>query len=324
MRLVRGSEFTGFSVPASVLTIGNFDGVHCGHRQILAQAGLFAADQRVPVAVLTFEPHPLAVVGPRQAPPRLTPPEERYTLLRQAGADIVAVADSTPALLGLTPEAFIDQVVIPRFHPTHVVEGASFGFGRGRKGTTDTLRDLGRSHGFEVFIVEPVRMQVEHNETVLVSSSLIRALLRAGRVDRAALCLGRAFTLIGVVGRGAQRGVHLGFPTANLDVADQLIPGDGVYSGEAHVSSGSYPAAISIGPAPTFDGGISRVEAHLLGFSGDLYEQPLRLDFHRPLRGQKKFASREELIQQIAADVEQVRRFHEERTRTVSGKERTA
>lgn len=320
MRVVHGPEFNKFELSASVLTIGNFDGVHSGHRQILAQAGLFAADRVLPVAVLTFEPHPLAIVGPRKAPPRLTPPDERVAQLQRAGADWVVVADSNPTLLGLTPEAFVDQIVVPKFHPTHVVEGASFGFGRGRKGTIDTLRELGRTRGFEVFTVEPVRMQVEHNETVLVSSSLIRALLHSGRVDRAALCLGRPYTLIGTVGRGARRGVQLGFPTANLESGDQLIPGEGVYSGEAHVNAGSFAAAISIGPAPTFEGTVIRVEAHMLDFAGDLYGQSMRLDFHRPLRGQRKFASREDLIRQIGEDVADVRKLHAARTRIVAGK----
>ncbi|MFH0983506.1 MAG: bifunctional riboflavin kinase/FAD synthetase [Planctomycetota bacterium] len=322
MRVIRGEDFERLDSPACVLTIGNFDGVHRGHRQIIAQAGLLAADRNVPVAVLTFEPHPLSVVGPHRSPPRLTPAEEKIAQLGQARADLVGVAESTPALLGLTPEDFIDRIIVPRFHPTHVVEGASFGFGRGRKGTTELLQQLGPSRGFETFVVEPVRLQVEHHETVLVSSSLIRKLLQEGRVHHAELCLGRPYTLVGTVGHGAARGVELGFPTANLDGAEQLVPGEGVYAGEAHLAGESYAAAINIGTAPTFGGTTTRVEAHLLDFIGDLYGRPIRLDFHDPLRGQRKFASKEELIRQITEDVTRVRRLYAERTGVVRENEK--
>ena len=317
MRVVRRREFERLELPASVLTIGNFDGVHRGHRQIIAQAGLFAADRGLPVAVLTFEPHPLSVVEPRRSPPRLTLAEEKIAQLAGAGADVVAVADSTPVLLSLTPEDFIDQIVMPRFHPTHVVEGASFGFGRGRRGTTDLLRQLGQDREFETFTVEPVRLQVEHHETVLVSSSLIRKLLESGRVHRAELCLGRPYTLVGTVGTGAGRGVGLGFPTANIGCPGQLVPGAGVYSGEAHLAGRAYPAAISVGTAPTFDGASTHVEAHLLDFDGDIYGRPIRLDFYRPLRAQKKFASKDELTRQITKDVAEVRRLYAERAGVV-------
>ena len=310
MRVIRGQDFDRLELAGSVLTIGNFDGVHRGHRQIIAQAGLFAADADVPVAVLTFEPHPLGVVGLRSTPPRLTPVEERIRQLARAGADIVVIADSTPALLNLTAEDFIDRIVVSRFHPRHVVEGASFGFGRGRKGNIEVLVEIGRARGFETFVVEPVRLQVEHDETVLVSSSLIRRLLQNGRVHRAELCLGRPYTLVGSVGVGASRGAGLGFPTANVESPGQLIPGPGVYAGEAHVGGASYAAAVSIGPAPTFGGSVSRVEAHLLDFDGDIYNCPIRLDFHRPLRAQQTFASKNALVKQITEDVARVRRLH--------------
>lgn len=317
MRVIRGQDFDRLELPASVLTIGNFDGAHRGHRQIIAQAGLFATDRNIPVAVLTFEPHPLSVVGPRRSPPRLTSAEEKIAQLGQAGADVVAIADSTSSLLDLTPKDFIDQIVVPRFHPTHVVEGASFGFGRGRKGTTETLRQLGAEHNFETFVVEPVRLQVEHDETVLVSSSLIRKLLEDGRVHRAELCLGRPYTLVGTITTGSRRGAGLGFPTANIECPEQLVPRDGVYAGEAHLADRSYPTAVSIGTAPTFGGAVRHIEAHLLDFDGDIYGRSIRVDFHRPLRTQEKFESKEALVRQITEDVDRVRRLYAERTGVV-------
>lgn len=324
MRVIRGEQFDRLELPACVLTIGNFDGVHRGHQQIIAQAGLLAADRSLPVAVLTFEPHPLAVVGPRRSPPRLTLADEKMTQLGRAGADLVVVADSTPDLLGLTAEDFIDRVIVPRFHPACVVEGSTFGFGRGRKGTPQMLCELGRTRGFDTFIVEPVRLQVEHEDTAQVSSSLIRRLLESGRVHRAELCLGRPYTLLGVVGPGARRGAGLGFPTANVVPQQQLVPAEWVYAGEAHLDQASYPAAISIGSAPTFDGAEVHVEAHLLDFEGDLYDRPIRLDFHHPLRAQKKFASKDALVEQIVNDVADVRRLYAKRTRVTRENENSA
>jgi riboflavin kinase/FMN adenylyltransferase len=294
-------------MPQSVLTVGNFDGVHRAHQQLLAQANLFAARTGGPVVVLTFEPHPLTVVAPQKAPERLSLPDERLRLLAEAGADITVVAKSERGLLGLEAEKFVEDVLIARFHPTHIVEGPSFGFGRGRKGTPELLARVAAGFGCEVHIVEPVRLQIEEAEAVMVSSSLIRDLLRDGRVREAALCLGRPYALMGEVVRGDARGGTLGFPTANLHIADQLIPAEGVYAGHARLYHGSHLAAISIGKTPTFGETDLRVEAFLLDFSGDLYGQRLRIEFERFLRPQRRFESAAALIEQLHKDVEAVR-----------------
>lgn len=291
----------------SVLTIGNFDGVHRAHQQIIAQAGLFAANTGGRVAVLTFEPHPLTVVAPTKAPARLMPLEEKLRCIAAAGADVAVVARSDPALLGLEAERFVEEVIRRRFAPTHIVEGPSFGFGRGRRGTAELLRALAAGFGCEVHIVSPVTVQVDEGETLLVSSSLIRGLIRDGKVRRAAMCLGRPYALFGEVVHGEHRGRTLSFPTANLAVAEQLIPGDGVYAGWAVTDAGRFASAISIGMTPTFGGGARRVEAHLLGFDGDLYGRPMRLEFDRPLRGQRAFESGAALRAQLERDVVAVR-----------------
>lgn len=291
----------------SVLTIGNFDGVHRAHQQIIAQAGLFAANTGGRVAVLTFEPHPLTVVSPDKAPARLMPLEEKLRCIAAAGADVAVVARSEPALLGLEAERFVEEIIRRRFGPTHIVEGPSFGFGRGRRGTAELLRTLAAGFGCEVHIVSPVTVQVDEGETLLVSSSLIRGLIREGKVRRAGLCLGRAYALFGEVVHGEHRGRTLSFPTANLAVAKQLIPGDGVYAGWAVTEVGRFASAISIGTTPTFGGGTRRVEAHLLDFDGDLYGRPMRLEFDRPLRGQQAFDSGAALREQLEKDVAAVR-----------------
>ncbi|MDD4889207.1 MAG: bifunctional riboflavin kinase/FMN adenylyltransferase, partial [Phycisphaerae bacterium] len=242
------------------LTIGNFDGVHLGHQRLIARAAELAR----PVVVMSFQPHPMAVLNPRQAPPELTPVELRLRLLEQAGADAVLVMPVTRELLGLEPEAFVRTVVADRFRPRVVVEGPDFGFGRGRCGDIDTLAALGRSFGFGVEVVHGVqRLLPGHHEPVTISSTLIRRLIGGGAVDAAAECLGRPYRLVGrcVTGRG--QGRRIGFPTANVAVESQLLPADGVYAGVARSGGGQWPAAISIGPAPTFEFTEPAVEAHL-------------------------------------------------------------
>ena len=296
------------------LTIGNFDGVHRGHQQIIAQAALLAANAGDLTVVVTFEPHPLSVVTPAKAPARLMPPEEKLACLAAAGADITVVIEANRDLLSTTAEDFIERLAA-RLHPGHIVEGSSFGFGRGRTGTVDTLRSLGRQRDFHVTIVDPVRVQLDGETKVDVSSSLIRTLVAEGRVHRAALCLGRPYTLIGRVTTGQRRGVTLGYPTANLAVDDQLVPADGVYAGFAVAGTARRPAAISIGTTPTFsadpqrpgDGPQSKIEAYLLDAEVDLYNQDLRLEFGKWLREQQRFESAGELRAQIAKDVEAVR-----------------
>jgi riboflavin kinase/FMN adenylyltransferase len=307
VKVIYGLEAVDPPLTRSVLSVGNFDGVHRAHRGLLEQAAACAADAGGPLVVLTFEPHPLTIVAPAKAPPRLSLLEEKLRRLADAGAQLTVIARSEPSLLSLDPERFVEDVLVRRFHPTHMVEGPSFGFGRGRKGTPEVLQRLAARFDFRVRIVEPVNVTLEDGRSVMVSSSLIRDLLSRGRTREAALCLGYPYTLIGTVVRGVGRGKTLGFPTANLDIADQLIPGEGVYAGQANVNDRSFPCATSIGPAATFGGTERHVEAHLLGFDSDLYGRTLRVEFDRFLRPQHKFASPQDLIEQLGRDVHAVR-----------------
>ena len=307
MKVVNGIENIPTWRERPVLAIGNFDGVHRAHQQLFVQAGLFASNTGGPVVALTFEPHPLNIVRPAAAPERLSLPDEKLRRLREVGVDVTVVAKSTAELLALEPEQFVAEVIAKKFHPTHVVEGPNFGFGRGRKGNPQTLRDLAGRFGFEVHIVEPVTLEVDEGDRVMVSSSLVRDLVREGKVHPAALCLGRPYALIGEVVRGHQRGAGLGFPTANVAVADQLVPADGVYAGSVVLDTGAHPAAISIGITPTFGDGRRQIEAHLIDFSGDLYGTTIRVEFGRFLRRQRKFASPDDLRDQLKNDVAAVR-----------------
>lgn len=305
MRVVHGLESARLS--SVVLTIGNFDGVHRGHQAILAAGRRRADAASTRLVVATFDPHPAAVLRRDPVPPTLTPLDEKVRCLEQAGADVLVVVRSRAELFGITAGRFITEVILPHFSPLAVVEGASFRFGRHRQGNVDTLRSAGRTHGFEVEVVEPVRVALGGHPETAISSSLVRHLLSSGTVDQAAVCLGRPYALFGRVTHGAGRGRSLGFPTANLTVARQLIPADAVYAGRAYCKGRYFAAAASIGRNPTFDDTDVAVEAHLLDFTGDLLDQQIRLELIERLRGQQKFDSPQALHDQIARDVARVR-----------------
>lgn len=291
----------------SVVSIGNFDGLHRGHRRILSVAQDHARRLSVPVVAVTFEPHPLTVIAPSRAPKRLTNVAQKLALLGTAGVNVAVVLESTPALLGLEAEAFLRDVVVGRFRPSMIVEGRNFGFGKGRRGDIETLSDLADRFGYSLDIVEPVTVALDGGEPQRVSSSLIRKLVTEGRMEHAAAALGRNYELVGIVERGAGRGRKLGFPTINIRAAAQLIPAHGVYAGRSCVDGTDYRCAVNIGAAPTFESSEPLVEAHLLDFSGDVYGRELVVALSHRLRGQRRFDSPDELARQIRADVEAVR-----------------
>lgn len=289
----------------AVLTIGNFDGVHKAHQALISKARTQARNAS-PVVVLTFDPHPLSIVAPQRVPPSLMPLAERRARLAEAGADMVVVARSDLELLSLSAEEFIRDVVCARFRPVCLVEGPTFGFGKDRRGNVDLLKTLGEVYRFAVHVVPALSLMLD-GAPVTVSSSAIRNFLEDGRVESARVLLGRPYGLYGEVVRGESRGRTLGFPTVNLRTAAQVIPGDGVYAGQTLVDDIRYPCAISIGHKATFGDGPKSVEAHLIGFSGELYGRTLRLEFHRRLRDQRRFESVDALAAQLQRDVEAAR-----------------
>ncbi|HMN95692.1 MAG TPA: riboflavin biosynthesis protein RibF [Phycisphaerales bacterium] len=299
--------------PPVAITIGNFDGVHLGHAALVAAARgiLDGPGRRGRVVALTFDPHPAAILRPADAPARLTLPADRAAFLRAAGADDVRLLTPDRELLGLSPEAFVEAIV--REHrPSALVEGPDFRFGRERAGTVETLRRLGARHGFETVVVEPVEVALGDGGWVVASSSIIRWLISQGRVEDARRCLGRPYELVGEVIPGEQRGRTIGYPTANLDHGDLLLPGDGVYAGVATLPDGATrPAAVSVGTKPTF-GAVDRLcEVHLVDCDlpvGD-YGWTLRVTFERRLREQMAFATLESLLRQMDRDVAEVRRL---------------
>jgi len=290
----------------AAISIGNFDGMHRGHRSLLGMAERLRSSAPGGVAVVTFEPHPLTVLRPADVPPRLTPLDVKESILAQAGVDTLVLLPPTKELLSLSAEEFW-QILLNDVKPAHLIEGESFTFGKSRRGTMQKLREWSAGTAVKLHVAPAVEAVLLNLSVVKVSSSLIRWLIALGRVRDAAICLGRPYQIRGEVVLGHQRGRTIGTPTANLRVADQLAPADGVYAGRAVIDGVAYAAAISIGSLATFDGGSRQIEAHLLGFSGDLYGTVLRLDCIDWLREQRKFASVELLKEQIARDIESVR-----------------
>jgi riboflavin kinase/FMN adenylyltransferase len=297
-------------VPAgSTMSIGNFDGVHIGHRAILdaAVAKRDAAGGGEIVAV-TFEPHPLSVLRPQLAPPQLTPSPTKHALLRAAGVDRLVVLPPTPDVLGLPADAFF-AILRDEARVRALVEGPDFNFGKARSGTIDSLRAWCARDGVALKVADDVHVTLEDRSTVPVSSSLIRWLITKGRVGDAARCLGRPYRIEGAVVGGEKRGRTIGFPTANVACdANALLPADGVYAATCEVDGRRYAVALSIGTKPTFHQNfVVTVEGYLLDFAGDLYGRTLALDLVAWVREQRKYPSLDSLIEELHRDVARVR-----------------
>lgn len=306
-------DFRLLAFPMTVVSIGNFDGVHLGHRRILQQARQIARERHLKVTALTFDPHPATVLRPGQPPPRLTHLKAKTAQLRKAGADKVVVLPPSLSLLSLEPDAFVKELC-HQHQPKVLVEGPDFRFGRQRAGDVHRLSRLGRENGFETIVVEAVEVGLSDQLSVTVSSSLLRWLIARGRVRDATRCLGRQYQLTGPVTRGQQRGRSIGVPTANLQISalsGQAIPAEGVYAGFVELPSGAeWPAAISVGRKPTFEHRRLSIEAHLLDYDGDLYNQKITIRFARWLRDQQVFAGVEALKSQLQHDIHQCRTWH--------------
>jgi riboflavin kinase/FMN adenylyltransferase len=286
----------------AAMTIGNFDGIHLGHRHILQTCCARREQGASAVVVVTFEPHPFTVLRPKAVAPRLTTPAMKQELIAGVGADFYVILPPEPGVLNLTAEDFWG-ILRDDVRPSHLIEGADFTFGKNRGGDVGKLAEWSAGSAVQFELTEPMTAALLDLKLVRVSSSLIRWLLAHGRVRDAAICLGRPYILRGEVVQGFQRGRTIGVPTANLRCTDQLIPADGVYAGRCRVDGVSYPAAVSIGDMPTFKENVHQIEAHLLGFEGDIYGRTLDLELIDWLRDQVKYSSMEALKEQIGRDV---------------------
>lgn len=289
----------------TVATVGTFDGVHRGHWEVLQEIRRRAEDTGRRSVLVTFDPHPLRIVRPEHAPPLLTTPVEKKEILAESGLDWAVFVSFTETLSRYEPRRFVEEILVARLGVQELVIGYDHGFGRDRSGDAGTLRAIGAELGFAVDVVPPVETGGGP-----VSSSRVRRAVTEKRLDEAAACLGRPYSIRGIVVRGEGRGRGLGFPTANLKLgnADKLVPPAGIYAVRGVLRAGTFAGALHLGPRPTFRGSPPTVELHLLDFEGDLYGEEVRVDFVRYLRDVRPFEGAAALVAQMRDDVEEARR----------------
>jgi riboflavin kinase/FMN adenylyltransferase len=291
-------------VRGGAITIGNFDGVHCGHQALLRETLRQSRLVKGPAVAVTFDPPPSQLLRPEAFQPPLAPLSYRCELLQASGVDHVLILRTSPSLLHLEAREFFDRILRQEFAARAVVEGYNFGFGKGRAGTVAMLEQWGHAAGMTI-----APMEAQQYEGKPVSSSRVRADLAAGEVAHARAMLDRPYRLFGVVAVGQRRGRTLGFPTANLTSIPNLVPGVGVYAVRVPLGGKTYGGATHLGPNATFGETTPSVEVHLLDFDGDLYGQSLVVDFIHKVRDTKSFASADELKRQIENDVKTTRRI---------------
>ena len=302
MPIIRDLEQLTDANRGGAVAIGNFDGVHQGHLRIVQRLLERAKEVGGTAIVFTFDPHPVRLLRPEQCPPPLTWTKRKVELLASHGVDKVVAYPTDERLLELSAEEFFDRIVLDALNTRALVEGPNFYFGHNREGNVEVLSGLTAAAGISLDVVAPLKIDGQ-----LVSSSLIRQFISQGEVARAAKMLSAPYRIRGMVTHGAGRGGKLGFPTANLEAVDTLLPRSGVYAGRAWVDARSYAAAISLGPNLTFGEGHLKVEVHLIDHDEVIYGQPLEVEFYERLRDIVAFDSQEELVVQMQQDISQAR-----------------
>jgi riboflavin kinase/FMN adenylyltransferase len=304
MLLLRHLERVGRRFTAPVLTLGNFDGVHRGHQEILRRNVAVARAEGGTALALTFYPHPVSVLAPQRAPQLLTGWRSRVERLAAMGVDAIIMQRFTHAFSQISARDFVRRFLVDGLGVRAVVVGHRVSFGRNREGDADLLRRLGGEFGFAAEVVGPVQV-----DGIAVSSSAVRAAITGGDLDRAALLLGQPHSVSARVVPGKRRGKALGFPTANLRTGKLILPPDGVYAVRAHVRGNPHDGVANLGFNPTFGNRERSLEVHLFDFGRDLYGERLEVNFVGRLRGEVRFASKDALAEQIARDVAEARRL---------------
>ncbi|MCA9034474.1 MAG: riboflavin biosynthesis protein RibF [Planctomycetaceae bacterium] len=297
-------DFVPDSARNGCISIGNFDGVHRGHRIMLDSLVVLARQVRTHTVAVTFHPHPVAVLRPDFAPPILTDIPERIRLLKQAGMDHVVVLPVTSELMAMSARQFFDSFVVNQLQARGMTEGVNFRFGRNRLAGTSELQQMCDAADIRLQLTDIVT-----TESFEISSSRIRKLLVHGQIAEACTLLGHPYTISGVVSAGAGRGTGIGFPTANLERIPTLVPSAGVYAGLTTINGTNYVVAVHIGPNPTFADGRHKVECHIDQFTGSLYGTELSVQLIAEVRTLQSFASPAELVAQIEVDVQSCRRI---------------
>ena len=281
-----------------VLTIGNFDGVHKGHLSLFNKVKERAALIDGQSVVMTFEPHPIKVMMPENGPPLITPTQQKLKLMEDSGIDVILCVPFTEEFAGISPQSFVKDLLVDRIGIKEIVVGYDYSFGHKRAGDIDLLKKMGDELGFKVHMVDKILL----DETV-VSSTTVRNLVQDGQLSEAEKLLGRHYQVCGTVVKGKDRGGRLlGFPTANLELVDELTPKLGVYAVKVLIGDKIYNGLTNIGYNPTFGNNVFSVETHILDFSEDLVGKTIRVNFIERLRDERPFKSVEELAQQIKKD----------------------
>ncbi|HNR35617.1 MAG TPA: bifunctional riboflavin kinase/FAD synthetase [Candidatus Hydrogenedentes bacterium] len=304
MRIVEDISTFKETFPYLVLTIGSFDGVHKGHRRVLAEVVSRARTQNGTAAVLTVCPHPREFFSPTHAPNLLTNNRKKYELLAEAGIDVVFVLHFDETLASMDREVFVARIIHGLCRAREVIVGHDFAFGRDATGNYAYLAETGPAYGFTTCEIPPLMIDGER-----VSSTAIRERVLEGDLDEAEALLGRKYSVTGEVVTGRGIGRTLGFPTANVKPLHTAIPAQGVYAAEVLVDGRRHPAAVNVGVAPTIRQDETVIEAFLLNFEGDLHGKPIEIVFHKRIRPEKKFASHDELIAAIQRDVQTIDAF---------------
>lgn len=297
MKIFR-EDFSPEDFKRPILTLGSYDGLHLGHQEIIRRVLQEARKRGGEGVVFTFEPHPAKVLHPSDPFPLITPYGKKMKLLEEMGVEAVINYPFTLELASLPPERFVKEILLQKVNPEKVIVGYNFTFGSKKGGTAADLKRMGRELGFEVEVVPPFKIDHE-----VVSSSRIRELIRRGAIPEANRLLGRDFLIVGEVVPGSGRGRDLGFPTANIQTEQELLPPKGVYAAWAHLGQKKQPAVVNIGTRPTFGEDNFTIEAYLPGYRGDLYGRELMLGLVQRLRQERPFEGPEELSRQIAEDV---------------------
>lgn len=298
----------GASGKRGAITIGNFDGLHLGHQRILRTVLDRAKEKGLIAAALTFDPHPVCILRPAEAPSPLTTMGQKLALFGETGLDAVLVMRFDANLARVSPEDFVRRYLVETIRAQVVLVGENFRFGHKHAGDTQLLDELGKQLGFVVEVVPPVAVN-----GVVVSSTLIRQMLRDGRMEDARKLLGRPFALAGEIAQGTGQGRKLVVPTLNLRTTQESMLKRGVYVTETMVEGKSYKSATNIGMRPTFDGSHLTIESHLFDFSQTMTSGPMEIRFWARLRDEMKLTSPEALREQVMKDLEQAQRFFSEK-----------
>ena len=306
MEIILGIDHLARLLANPVVTLGNFDGIHLGHQKIFDRVMEQASKIHGEAVVITFEPHPLKVLSPKHCPPLLTPFRKKMMLIEKLGIETVLCIEFSLGFSRMTPFEFIKNILVEKVKARKVIVGYDYHFGRKHTGDVRILKNAGELFDFEVEVMEPLK--IDHT---VVSSSKIRELIKEGKVEEAAKLLGRDYPVIGRVIKGSERGHTLGFPTANLEISEELYPRAGVYAVEVIRNQKVFNGLANVGYNPTFlppqwnenQGKSLSVEVYILNFNEEIYGEEIRVNFKRRIRGEIRFNSASDLVQQIEKDI---------------------